>query len=267
MGVEEGPEAILTDEFLKSFKKHKCDKFDFPKPEDINKNDYVDALINSLEEFKNFINSKLKNGQTQVIIGGENSVTFSSLLALLERVETIENVGYIQFDSHGEMNSFRGSESKNFHGMYMRPFFDGFDIPQIDNLIPCKLKSNQALFIGDLDLDGDEPQFFAKKGFRNITRGEMLTNKEKMLTEVRQFITNYEYIHVNFDIDIFDKSIAGATGIPDDGKWMKEEVFGLLAVISKHQNFSFDLMEVNPKKPNSERTVNLARAILNFVLT
>lgn len=266
IGVEEAPDAILTDNFLGTFRDYEVDKYVFPKPENIKNKEYIIILKNNLESFKGLINSKLKSGQTQVVIGGENSATFSSFLALLERVNDSKKVGYIQFDSHGEMNSFRGSVSKNFHGMYMRPFFEEFDIKTIADLVHFKLKSSQALFVGDLVLDGDEPEFFSENGFKNIKRVEFLQNSQKILDEIKNFVFSFEYLHVNFDIDVFLESEAGATGIPEDGKWMKGEVLKLLEMVSNHPNLSFDFMEVNPKKPNAQRTIKLAQEILKLIL-
>lgn len=267
LGVEDGPDAILSQKFLSEFSGVEVSEYTFPTPENIQKKDYWQILASNLKRFKNQINKNLKKDQTQIVIGGENSITFSSLLAVFERVKGSKKIGYIQFDSHGEMNSFGGSISKNFHGMYMRPFFETFDILEIANLVPYRLAPPQALFIGDIVLDGDEPEFFKKMGFRNIKREDYLKNPVQIQTEVKEFISGFNYIHTNFDIDIFHESIAGATGIPEDGKWLKDEVFTLLKIISTHPILSFDLSEVNPKKPQATKTVKLAQQILNAVLS
>lgn len=266
IGVEEGSDAILSDEYLAELKQYELSEFEFTKPEDVNPQDYLKVLTKELSEFKNIINQNLKGDELQLVIGGDNTVTFSSLLALVERVKSVDKIGYIQFDSHGEINSFAGSDSKNFHGMYMRPFFDNFDIPIIDDLIPEKMNPNQMFIFGDQILDGDEPKFYEDNNLHSITFAEYVENKQKINTDLNEFLKIYEYIHVNFDIDVFHESVAGATGIPEDGKWMKAEIFELLNLIKDHKNLSFDLSEINPRKKGSEQTLKISREILNLII-
>lgn len=266
IGVEEGSDAIITEGFLNEIPDAKVTEYTFPNPEDIETKEYFNILTTELKEFKNIINQNLKGDELQLVIGGDNTVTFSSLLALIERVEDVNKIGYIQFDSHGEINSFAGSESKNFHGMYMRPFFDNFDISILDELIPQKMKPEQMFLFGDQILDGDEPKFYEDHNLHSITFAEYVENKQKINTELSNFLKIYEYIHVNFDIDVFDQKVAGATGIPEDGKWMKEEIFELLNIIKCHDKLSFDLSEINPKKEGSEQTIKIAQEILKIII-
>ncbi len=264
-GVEDGADAILTKEFLAGFPDAKVDSFFFSDPEKIEPGDYVTELVKELGWFKEQINQSLKDQELQIVVGGDNTVTFSSLLALLERVKNISKIGYIQFDSHGESNSFEGSDSKNFHGMYMRPFFDTFDIEAVNHLVPNKLKPEQAIFVGDMVLDGDEPQFFKAKKFKTLEYREYCKNKSAFQKFLKEFLDRYEYVHVNFDIDVFHRSVAGATGIPEDGKWMKAEIFEILMIISQHPQISFDISELNPTRPGAERSIKVAQEILKLI--
>lgn len=262
-GVEDAPNAILTPDFVKSLGNCKLIEFTFPNPEDINPKDYLSVLAVNLISFKDLINKSLNPGDTQIIIGGDNSVTFSSLLALIEK-HGAKNIGYIQFDSHGDLNLLNSSPSKNFHGMYLRPFLDNFDIPQINDLVHEKLIPSQVIFIGDLTLDPEEQEFFAKNGLRNINRSEYMENKEAIKSKLNTFLKTYKHLHLNFDIDIFDQKYAGATGIPEDGRW-GSEVFSLLKIISAHPSISLDLSEVNPKKDGAQKTIKLSQEIIKAI--
>lgn len=265
IGVEDGSSAILTEEFLENVGEYTLTEFTFTRPEDIEPKEYIQTLTDELVNFKNKINQNLKGSELQLVVGGDNTVTFSSLLAVIERVKDVQKVGYIQFDSHGEINSFEGSDSKNFHGMYMRPFFDNFDIPVIDQLIPHKMNPDQMFVFGDQVLDGDEPEFYQKNSLHSITFEEYVQDREKINDQLKNFLKKYDCIHINFDIDVFDASVAGATGIPEDGRWMRDEIFELLNIIKSHPNISFDLSEINPQREGSERTVKLAQEILKLI--
>lgn len=265
-GVEDGADAILTSDFLQQFPCVFTDIFFFSDPEKISTGEYVTELVKEMKWFKEHINDRLEKGEMQIVVGGDNTVTFASILALIERVTDVSKIGYIQFDSHGESNSYEGSESKNFHGMYMRPFFDTFDVEEINHLVPNKFKPEQGIFIGDMVLDGDEPEHFKQKKLHTLNFKQYCQNKTKFQNTLKDFLQQYEYIHVNFDIDVFHRSIAGATGIPEDGKWMKEEIFEILMIIAQHQKVSFDLSELNPTRPGTDRSIKIAQEILKLVI-
>ncbi len=266
LGVEDSPDFVITKEFLSEFDNPSIDEYRFPKPEAVSQEDYYKVLTEHLEKFKNRIQQTLKEGETQVIIGGENSVTFSSLLAVLEKVKDSSKVGYIQFDSHGEMNSYSGSETKNFHGMYMRPFFEIFDKEEIAEIMPFKMGTDQVITIGDLVLDGDEPEFYKENNIRNINREEYINNKQKIQSEIKNFIEKYEHIHINFDVDVFHYSISPATGIAGDGKWMFGEVIDLVEIINKHPSISVDMCEINPHIEGAYKTIEVAHEVLREFL-
>lgn len=267
-GVEDGPDYILTPEFLKQFPGAQVSEFEFSSPDKIPEKDYYPVLANELAEFADLIDKELKDEETQVVIGGDNTVTFSSMKALLKRVDPSE-VGYIQFDSHGEMHLYGSSVSKNFHGMYMRPFFERFDIENIEKMVPEKLSLSQVFTIGDIIFDeGDshpEGEMQLYKKIRNVRRAEFLQNSEQILREFGSFSSRFKHLFVNFDIDVFDGSVAGATG-ENEGVWFWKEIDQFLEIIKKHPDVSIDLVEINPHLDKSKRTLKIAHKILLKIL-
>jgi len=265
LGVEDAPDSVLTPLFLENFPQAKINDFSFTTPEEMNKDEYWKILARELEQLKILITKEVSKTDTQIVIGGDNTVTLSSLEAVIERVGDPSKIGYIQFDSHGEMHQSKTSLSGNFHGMYMRPFFDKFDIPEIDDLVPEKLKTSQILTIGDILFDGEkteEEQFYQQNKIRNINVSEFDKDKENVLSEINHFLKSYQHIHINFDIDVFHRSVSSATGLPEDGRWFKEQIFTILDLIANHKSISLDLVEINPKKEGAEKTIKLAQDIL-----
>lgn len=260
-GVENGPDAILTSEFLSSFARSHLvcvDEFDFPKPEGIDK-DFNKVLANNIKKFRNLINDKIASSETQVVVGGDHSVTLPAILAVMERTHSINDLGIIYFDSHGDINLEKTSPTKNFHGMHMRALFDSFDIPEIEALIPIKIPTKNLFYIGNLDLDPGEKQFFKAN--------RLLSCFTRRNDEVREFVNQFKYLYVSFDIDCMDKTEAPATGIPAKNGLKFNEVKPFLEIISRHPNISFDLCEVNPHKRGARKTIKLAQKILSIVLS
>lgn len=262
IGVENGPDAILIGDFLAKFPPHYISEYVFPKPEEISPKQFNKTLRKQINDFKEFINKHLEPSQTQVVIGGDHSVTLSSILAVRDRIGGFKNLGYVQFDSHGDMNLRASSPTGNFHGMYARPLVDHFDIREIEELISNKLPVENIVYIGNLNLDHKEADLFNKKKIKNINRKELLGDKNSVIKNFKNFISSFQYLHVTFDIDVLDKTQAPATGIPSENGLRLENIGELLRIVGRHPDLSFDLTEVNPRKLGIERTIKSAQEVL-----
>jgi len=267
IGVEDGADAIITKEFLEKFPDSVVDSYTFPLPEVIDKADIYPIIANESNNVSRLIKTKLTNNETQVVIGGDHSITFPSFLAVLHRVKNSSRVGYIQFDSHGDMNLDEDSPSKNFHGMYVRSFIDpAFDVEQIRTLVPQLLSPSQVFFIGNLDLDPKEKVFFDTHAIKSLSPSDITDHPTHAALAVQSFINWYDHIHITVDIDAFDKSIAPATGIPAESGLLLNDILPILAILSKHSHISVDISEINPRKEGGEKTVTLAQDILTRLL-
>jgi arginase family enzyme len=209
------------------------------------------------------IQSSLKPDEIQVVVGGDHSVSFSSLLALFSRFNPAE-VGYIQFDAHGDIHLYATSPSKNFHGMYVRPFVEAFDLPVIANLVTDFLPAENIIYVGNMDLEPAEQEFFVRNNIRQVDQQELRLDKFKL--ELPIFINKFAHIHINFDIDVMDHSLVTATGIPAEQGLFWEEVAPVLNILKTHSSWSLDLVEVNPQKPGAAETIKVAHQILETLL-
>lgn len=267
LGVEHASDYILSKNFLKKFNQAQISEYIFPKPEDIENEDFDIVLARHLNNFKNQINKVVTSNQiSPIVIGGDHSVSFSSLCALIKRTNDVKNIGIIMFDSDGDINLYKESPSKNFHGMWLRPFISQFDKQYLDHLIPRKIPPKNLLYIGNLSLDPGEVKLIKGKKIKNIT-SNWKEQEKQTLKEIVDFIKRFEYLHVSFDIDVFDKTEVSATGKPSENGFKENEIFPLLEIICKHPNFSFDLCEVNPKKQGIKKTLKISQKILRAVLS
>lgn len=265
IGVEDGPDAVLSDNFLKKFEHFEISKFVFTKPEKLNGRDSKKVITYELKKFKDLITRKLKNNHVQIVVGGDHSVSFPSLASLIEKHQA-NQIGYVQFDSHGDCHTFKTSPSGNFHGMFLRPFIDDFDNEEISKLVRQKLPAKNILFIGNLDLEIDERKFFEEKKIANITRAHVISSRRETLKKFKIFVDSFKHLHVSFDVDILDKSIVSATGLPSENGFFLDEVLPFIKQIQKHPSVSLDLVEVNPHVGNAQETIKIARRVLSLIL-
>lgn len=266
IGVEDGAAHILEENFLKKLKSYSVSDFNFPDPKDLSKEKFFKTVNKYIVDLQNKINREIEDDQTQIVIGGDHSVSLPSVLAVIDRVGSSKKIGYVHFDSHGDINLYRQSPSKNFHGMYLRPLFDDFDISLIDSLLVDKMPTENLLIVGNLDLDQGEFQFLNDKNIKIISRENLKLQRQKTLKIFNDFINNFEYLHVSFDTDVLDKSIFSATGIPAENGFMLNEIMQFIDIISKHKKLSFDIAEFNPYKKGSIKSKKICQQILLKIL-
>ncbi len=266
IGVEDGADHILEENFLKNIKSYLVSDFSFPDPEDLSKEIFFVTINKYILDLQNKINREIENDEVQIVIGGDHSVSLPSVLAVIDRTGSSKKIGYVHFDSHGDINLYRQSPSKNFHGMYLRPLFDDFDISVIDSLLVDKIPTENVLMIGNLDLDEGEFKFINDKNIKTISRQNLVSDNKKTLKTFKDFINNFKYLHVSFDGDVLDKSIFPATGIPAQNGFMLGEIMQFIDLISKHSNLSFDISEFNPYKKGALKSKEICQQILLDVL-
>jgi arginase len=283
LGVEDGPDAVLTSDFLEKFSYHQTHSYAFPAPDSLSDDDYCPGVANYSNQAAQLINQELQDNEVQVTIGGDHSTAFVSLLSVLNRYEA-SDVGVVMFDSHGDLHLTGTSPSGNFHGMWLRPLLDKIDVDEIEGLVPNKIPNSNLMFIGNLDLEDEEQNYVEKHQIEIISSEEI--NKDQGLLEKSQqrfeeFLKSFRHVHISFDIDVFNQSLVSATGTPNPQGLDKEVVFEMLKVVKnvcggvfttqpkpngKLESYSLDLVEVNPQKSGANETTALAQEVLFAIL-
>lgn len=280
LGVEKGSDEVLSNNFLLELGlENEIKEYVFPDAETVD-SDNFELILEESEKFKNLINENIQELDTQVTVGGDHSISLSTLWALTDR---IENLKVVQFDTHVDLNQVSTSPTGNVHGIYNRFFFEGFELHDIKK--PSRfINPENMIFIGNLDIDPYEKEFiqenrvrlinFDSKPIRNVPAEDAEDSDELEVNRVSdselQMLAEFSslsHVHINFDIDVFDRELAPATGTPPEHGLLKDEVFAYLEVFLKNcKSFSFDLAEVNPDKPGGVQTVQLAQEVLKYVL-
>lgn len=258
-GVEEGGDAILDEELLTQFPQAVVDSFTFPLPEEIERKKYFEGIVEYSQKAIDLIEETLQDDETQVVIGGDHSVAFCSLVALLRRLHS-HSIGYIQIDSHPDINTIATSPTGNFHGMWMRPFIGGFENEAVNQLVPHVLKPEQILYVGNLDLDPEEQEVIDAKKIQ-ILSIKGLRNSD-VQERIKKFMDSFDHIHLDIDIDGFDQSVAPGTGIPCNGGMLPQDIQLITDLFKQKTSKSLDLVEVNPQKDMDGKTVQLAQQLL-----
>ena len=250
-GTKNGPEEIIK-------ASHQVELFD----EELNKEPYKEIGIKTLKPFA--IKNKIKSALDQLskinkeimtenkfpmVFGGEHSITPGSIRPFVKKYN---EVLLLHFDAHADLReSYHGE--KFSHASAIKRCLD--------------FKNVKVISFGIRNISQAEMNFYQK----NKDRIEIFWGKDKKswnLNRLEKIFKN-KNVYITFDVDGFDASIMPATGTPEPGGRMWEDVLPIIKRVCKVSNIiGADINELAPiKNFNSYNFLiaKLAYKILSYV--
>ena len=230
-GTKNGPKEIIK-------ASHQVELFD----EELNKEPYKAIGIQTLKPFpikKNIkqalnqlsqINKKIiANNKFPLVFGGEHSITPGSINPIVEKYSEIT---LLHFDAHADLReSYQGE--KFSHASAIKRCLD--------------YKGVKVVSFGIRNLSRPEMDFYNN----NKDRIKIFWGKDKKnwdLSQINQFFEN-KTVYITFDVDGFDASIMPATGTPEPGGLLWEDVLPIIKKVCQISNVvGADINELAPIK-------------------
>jgi arginase len=165
-------------------------------------------------------------------------------------------------DAHGDMNTPSSSESGNVHGMPLAALIgpEPAELSRIGGFSP-KVTADHTVLIGIRNLDDREKQHMREAGvhvftMKDIDRAGIAAVMEQALAIAS---TNTGGIHVSFDMDVCDPTIAPGVGTPVKGGLDYREAHMVMEMVADAGHLrALDLVEVNPILDDRNMTAVLA---------
>ncbi len=275
-GVNLGPDAIRYADVAKrleniGYNVEDCgdipvDRFAAITEEGSNlKNLNVISKVNSM--LCNKVFSVMSEGKFPIVLGGDHSIAIGTIFGVLQHKK---NLGVIWFDAHGDINTPDTSPSGNIHGMPVAVLL-GMGNKELTGIGGEKsfLKKENIVYIGSRDLDGGERKAMKEQGIKVFTMHEIddIGIKKVMEEAIKIAGDGTDGIHVSFDMDGLDPSIAPGTGTKVPGGMNYREGHYALELIAKSEKLvSAEFVEVNPLLDNSNMTGKAASALIGSLM-
>ncbi|MCD1147690.1 arginase [Peptoniphilus sp. KCTC 25270] len=213
------------------------------------------------------VKTELKAEQFPLILGGDHSIAIGSIKAVLDKYP---NLGVIWFDAHGDINTNDTSPTGNIHGMPVATLLglgaeELLEIGQKESL----LKKENIVYIGSRDLDGGERTMMKDLGIKVYTMHEVdyYGIKHVMEEAIEYLKDRCEHIHVSFDMDVLDPTVAPGTGTKVPGGMGYREAHLSLELVAKTEKLvSAEFVEVNPALDMENMTAKAAVALAGSLL-
>lgn len=212
--------------------------------------------------------NSINNNYFPITLGGDHSIAVASALASIKKYERL---GIIWFDAHGDYHTFKTTASGNVHGL---PFagITGYEKQDLSNFHDGNYYPYQnAVLLGASDVDEPYELQNLKNAGVTIFTAEDIRNKgtKEIYQKAFEIASNgTNGIHVSYDIDVIDPTIAPGVSIPTYNGINLEEAYAFVDYMIKNKEKikSVDLVEFNPTRDINQKTEKIATYILNKLI-
>lgn len=275
-GVDMGPSALRVTGLADRLRALDYDVKDFgdvdvPLPEECDigapNKKFAEDIQEVCEDVCEMVLKALKQGRLPVILGGDHSLAMGSIAATAKSFrEKKKKVGLIWFDAHGDMNTPESTNSGNVHGMPLAHVLGMGDsgLANVGGFAPKVDEENCAL-VGVRDLDDREKKLIHDSGVKVFTMKDIDQRGAGSVIEeaIEAASKGTAGIHVSFDIDACDPSVAPGVGTPKKGGLNYREAHLCLEMLADSGKVAaMDLVEVNPIFDNRNLTAEFGAELI-----
>jgi arginase len=205
----------------------------------------------------------LDEGVMPIVLGGDHSVAAGSVAAAADWAKRTRDlpIGLLWVDAHGDMNTPATSLSGNVHGMPLAALLgpEPAELARIGTVSPKVLPAHTVI-IGVRNLDEREKVAVRDSHVHVFTMKDI--DRQGIASIVEQAVNiagiGTAGIHVSFDMDVCDPTIAPGVGTPVKGGLNYREAHLVMEIVADSAALtSLDLVEVNPTLDERNMTAQL----------
>ncbi|TDL24939.1 arginase [Rickenella mellea] len=189
------------------------------------------------------------NGKIPVTIGGDHSLAMGTISGTLSQYP---EAVVVWIDAHADLNTIETTTTGNIHGMPVAFLLGLSTLPEYSWLpsSPPLLTPSKIVYIGLRDVDAGEKALLREHGIRAFSMHEVDRYGIGKVVDMALDTVNPardKPVHLSFDVDALDPSVAPSTGTPvRGGLTFREGHYICEAIHETGCLVALDIMEVNP---------------------
>lgn len=212
---------------------------------------YIREIARICERLYKTALAVLEGGGIPLVLGGDHSLAAGSVAATADYVRRNRKpLGLLWVDAHGDMNTPASSSSGNVHGMPLAALLgpEPIELSRIGGFSP-KVLPQHTVLIGIRNLDDREKEIVRAARvhvftMKDIDRAGIASVMEQALALAGKGTGG---IHVSFDLDVCDPTIAPGVGTPVKGGLDYREAHMVMEMVADSGLLrALDLVEANP---------------------
>lgn len=212
---------------------------------------YIREIARVCEKLYRTSLAALEKGALPLVLGGDHSLGAGSVAASADYLRREgKAIGLLWIDAHGDMNTPSTSGSGNVHGMPLAALLgpEPAELSRIGGFSP-KVVPAKTVLIGIRNLDEREKERIRDAGVHVFTMKDI--DRQGIASVVEQAVNlagnGTAGIHVSFDMDVCDPTIAPGVGTPVKGGLDYREAHMVMEIVADSGLLrALDLVEVNP---------------------
>lgn len=211
------------------------------------------TISDAVEDFPQIARMVAEIPNILITLGGDHSISVPVIQG--QSMRTVgKKMGILWVDAHPDLcDDFDGSRFS--HACVMRRALEF----GIDPACVC--------MVGLRSWEEQEIDLIEHGGMHIFTASEVAERgMKKVADRVLNVLADCDAVHISFDIDALDPSVAPGTGIPDYGGLTMREVLTLIKSLKGLPIIGLDMVEVAPPLDPSEATVFAALKIIMEVI-
>ena len=224
---------------------------------------YVREIARVCQQLHDDVRRSLDAAALPVVLGGDHSLAAGSVAASADWVRQTASrpLGLIWMDAHGDMNTPESTTSGNVHGMPLAALLGNEPAELATIGSSPSVLARHTVLVGVRNLDEREKTRIRESGvhvftMKDIDREGIAAIADRALALATEGTGG---LHVSFDMDVCDPSIAPGVGTPVKGGLDYREAHLMMELIADSGRLlALDLVEVNPTLDVRNATALLA---------
>ena len=212
---------------------------------------FLPAIKQANELLAQKVESVLDNNGFPLIIGGDHAMGIGTIAGISGHCKKHgKTLGVLWIDAHADMNTPETTPSGNIHGMPLAVSM-GYGSKELVDLhyTGQKIKPEHLVIIGARSIDPGERDFIREVGVTTHTMVSIDKNGmyDIVMRTLERMRSTVDHLHISFDLDSVDPSVAKGVGTPVPGGLSYREAHLLMEMAAESGLVSsFEVSEVNP---------------------
>ncbi len=197
-----------------------------------------------------------------LVLGGDHAVAIGTIAGLAMAARAAhQSLGVLWIDAHGDMNTDATTPSGNIHGMPLAASL-GLGARELTSIGGpfAKVSPKNVVLVATRDLDDGERANIRRLGVKAYTMEEIDRHgMAVVIGKALRHLGRAVRLHVSFDLDAVDPSVAPGVGTPVKGGLNYREAHLIMeAVADTGRMTSLEVVENNPILDTRNQSVEFA---------
>lgn len=228
---------------------------------------YLNEVLKTSQLLAEMVENTLNESKFPLCIGGDHSMALGTIAGIAAHCrKEKKSFGVIWIDAHADMNTHETTPTGNIHGMPLATSMGlgHKSLVEFYGFYP-KLKPENCALIGIRSVDELEKLNIKKLNPTVYTMSDIdKLGIHRVISKVlKQFRKQVDHIHISFDVDSVDPSVAPGVGTPVQGGLTYREAHLLMETIAECGCMSsLEVAEINPVLDNQNQSALFAAELI-----